>query len=399
MTSWYDLDSAARMARTADELTVAAPFFASLFLSQQLESRESIGTMAVDGKRVIYAPSFVAKLSELECLGVAVHESLHLALLHHVRRGSRDPELWNVAADFELNPIAIQSGFVLPKGALIDSRFAGLTAEAIYSALEKERESQGEKADESQGEESQGNDSSEQAAPDPAACGGVLDASDSDSGLADAKADAEAMVRQALSVARSAGDGAIPEALRPIVSTLNAPRIDWRAETAEFIDDSTSKVTSWNVPNRRFLDSEFILPGSVADSVSCVGFAVDCSGSIGRKTLAVFQDLGQSLLDDGRVERLVVVYCHSRVCGTAEFVSGDSVKLEITETGGTRFAPAIAHIESAWPEAVAIVYLTDLEAYGKEAWGDAPSVPVLWTVDGPARKAPFGRVLPIDAHA
>src|SRR4051812_7153160 len=207
MTSWHDLDSAARMARTADELTIAAPFFASLFLSQTLESRESIGTMAVDGKRVIYGPSFVAKLTELECLGVAVHESLHLALLHHVRRGSREPELWNVAADYELNPIAIQSGFVLPKGALVDSRFTGLTAESIYSTLEKERESESESESGESGEsESQGNESSDQTVHDPAGCGGVLDASDSDAGLSEAKADAEAMVRQALSVARSAGD-------------------------------------------------------------------------------------------------------------------------------------------------------------------------------------------------
>src|SRR5215207_9331918 len=227
-------------------------------------------------------------------------------------------------------------------------------------------------------------------APDPGECGAVLDAADSAEGLAEARAEAEAMVRQALSVARAANGGSIPDALAPLVSTLNRAPVDWRAETAEFIDDAASKAVSWNTPNRRSLQSGFILPGSTPDAVSCIALAVDCSGSIGRETLAQFQGLAQQLLDDGRVERLAVVYCHSRVCGSAEFLAGDSIELRIEETGGTAFAPALAHVEAHWPEAVAIVYLTDLEAYGAEAWGAAPSVPVLWAVQGARRRAPFG---------
>jgi predicted metal-dependent peptidase len=395
MTSWHDLNPRARMERTTTELTVAAPFFSALFCSQELEERESIGTAAVNGKSVIYAPSYVAGLSELECLGMAAHESLHLALLHHVRRGSRDPALWNRACDLELNPMVLASGFVLPKGALLDARFAGWSAEAIYASLESESGGEG------GGDADSGAPDPEQdsPAPDPGQCGGVIDAAESAVGMAEARASAEAMVRQALSVARASNDGAIPDAFKPLVTALNRAPIDWRAELAEFIDDAAQCVASWNVPNKRHMGSGFILPGSTPDGVSCVALAVDCSGSIGKATLEAFQGIGQQLLDDGRVARLCVVYCHSRVCGSAEFSAGDVVKLEITESGGTSFAPALAHVERHWPDAVAVAYLTDLEVYSRSDFGPAPSMPVLWAVQGERRKAPFGRVLPIDPHS
>src|SRR5215207_4831652 len=83
--SWHDLNPAGRMAAMREELIISAPFFGALFASQDLVARESIGTAAVNGKALTYAPSFVAGLSELQCLGVGVHETLHLALMQRRR--------------------------------------------------------------------------------------------------------------------------------------------------------------------------------------------------------------------------------------------------------------------------------------------------------------------------
>ena len=60
---------------------------------------------------------------------------MHCALGHHCRRGERDPELWNVAADFAINPILLGNGFVLPAGAPVDPTFNNLSAEEIYARL------------------------------------------------------------------------------------------------------------------------------------------------------------------------------------------------------------------------------------------------------------------------
>ena len=95
--------------------------------------------MATDGSRIVYNPAFVDQLKPAELEGTLAHEVLHCALGHQCRRGERDPELWNVAADFAINPILIGNGFALPAGALIDPAFKNLSAEEIYARLLRRR--------------------------------------------------------------------------------------------------------------------------------------------------------------------------------------------------------------------------------------------------------------------
>src|SRR5262245_10911999 len=73
------------------------------------------------------------KPAELE--GVLAHEVLHCALANHCQRGQREPEMWNEAADYAVNPILLGSGVVLPAGVLVDPAFADLSAEEIYARL------------------------------------------------------------------------------------------------------------------------------------------------------------------------------------------------------------------------------------------------------------------------
>jgi predicted metal-dependent peptidase len=101
----------------------------------------SFPTMATDGRRLAYNPTFVEKLSAEELEGVLAHEVMHCALAHHCRRGDRDAQLWNRAADYAVNPILIGNGITLPKDALIDPSFADLSAEEIYSRLKQGQDS------------------------------------------------------------------------------------------------------------------------------------------------------------------------------------------------------------------------------------------------------------------
>lgn len=230
-------------------------------------------------------------------------------------------------------------------------------------------------------------------APDPGRMGGVIDAPADAGTIEEQAAEMESRVRQAISVARAANAGELPGFLARLVDELNASRVSWRDALAEFIDDSAERVTCWNRPNKRFQGSGFILPGSTADSVGDVGVVVDTSGSVDDRTLAAFQSEVQGVLDSGRVERIHVVYCDSKVQGRAEYERGDLIALDCPGGGGTRFDVGLA----ALPETVAAaVYLTDLDS---RHWGAPPEFPVLWAVIGPKRAARFGRVLPIDPYA
>ena len=46
------------------------------------------------------------------------HELCHLALLHLIRRGSREQTAWNIAVDLATNSMLLQNRFELPKGSV-----------------------------------------------------------------------------------------------------------------------------------------------------------------------------------------------------------------------------------------------------------------------------------------
>jgi predicted metal-dependent peptidase len=130
--------TAQKLTRARVQLLLGQPFFGTLSLRLKL-TPGTLPTMATDGTRIVYNPAFVDELKPGELEGTLAHEVLHCALAHQCRRGQRDPELWNEAADFAINPILSANGFTLPAGALLDPAFANLSAEEIYARLLQRR--------------------------------------------------------------------------------------------------------------------------------------------------------------------------------------------------------------------------------------------------------------------
>ena len=85
----------------------------------------------------------MVRISTRSARGLLAHEVMHPAMQHHTRRGDRDPGLWNEAADYAINPILTDAGFVLPGAPLLDRAYCGMTAEQIYEALRKSQDDAG----------------------------------------------------------------------------------------------------------------------------------------------------------------------------------------------------------------------------------------------------------------
>lgn len=113
------------------------PFFATLALFADYREDATLPTAATDGRTVFLNPDFFATLSPPEAQGVLLHEVLHAALLHPLRRGTREPELWNLAADMVVNGMidAECPDFRLPEGAVRDPAHAHLSVEELYALL------------------------------------------------------------------------------------------------------------------------------------------------------------------------------------------------------------------------------------------------------------------------
>jgi hypothetical protein len=107
----------------------------------------AIDTMATDGKNIFVSSEFVSNLKDKETIFVLCHEILHIVLLHHFRMDeiNADPNKWNYAADYEINPYLIGQGLLsvdelanLGGGkypGLYKEEYKDLDAETIYAKI------------------------------------------------------------------------------------------------------------------------------------------------------------------------------------------------------------------------------------------------------------------------
>ncbi len=404
-----------RITKARTGLVMAHPFYGTLALRLAVVEDCGQNTMATDGQVILFNPDFVSQLTDAELRGVVAHEVMHCANLHHVRFGARDHDLWNQATDYAINADLISAGFALPAGALLRPEFNGLSAESIYEALRQEQAQQqqqqqqggqgaqgGPQGAQGPGQASQGQDPG---AGDPGGCGGVLPAAPPGDaqGLAQAEAEWQGAVRQAVAVARARNAGETPGDLERTVESLNSPALDWRELLRRFISESQRKDYSWTRPNRRHVASGLYLPGLVSDGLDELVVIVDTSGSFDEDCLAQACAELQAAFDDSGADHLTVIYCDYEVQRVDRFSQGDLIEYRPRGGGGTAFAPALDHVAEHIPQASAVCYLTDLECSPGD-FGDDPGAPVIWIYlgypprfDELAARAPFGEVIQVTA--
>lgn len=410
---------AQKLTRARTQLLLGHPFFGALCLRLKLFPA-AISTMATDGQHLAYGPKFVASLTPAELEGVLAHEVMHCALAHHCRRGSRDLKLWNQAADYAINYLLVANGFTLPSGALLDSAFDNLSAEEIYGRLQQSAlpspSSNSDSQTSSSGGGSGTQDGSEPGSSPPstnqptsgsdgqrggADCdypgnfGAVLDATD-ENGKPASEAEIQRQqqewniaAEQALHAAKSCGLSPLGVE-RQLIESRESKQ-DWRSALREFVAARDPADYRWTPPNRRHVYVGLYLPSVQREGIGKLVLAVDTSGSIGDKELALFAGEITAIADQAQPESIVVLYCDAAVQSFQEFAPGDAIQLEPKGGGGTNFRPAFEWVEQEGIQPACLIYLTDLccQRYPAE-----PEYPTLWVTNSRG-SAPFGETIRI----
>ena len=390
-------------ARTA--LLLDHPFFGSLLFRLKGHESRSIKTMATDGVSLYWNPEFVETLNAATLAGTLAHEVMHPALHHHTRRSGRDPQRWNMACDYAINPLLVDTGLNLPDGILLDDRFRGMSAEQIYNLLETEPDPDQDSGSEDEESES-GGDGTMDAPPDqvnsgsPSApeteggIGQVLDAplpDDQTPTVEEQIREWDVAVNQAMTVARQAGK--VPAGIDRSLEGAADAAVDWRELLRRLWSDTIPADYSWMRPNRRHLWAGLYLPGVVREGVGEVAIAVDCSGSVSARQLRLFEAEARSILEGQRPERVYVLYFDAAVHKVETYEAGQRVDLNPVGGGGTDFEPCFEWLDERGIRPQCLVFLTDLYGSFPPA---PPSYPVLWASTG-RREAPFGDVIPMQA--
>lgn len=441
------MDAETKLMRGKTQLLQSRIFYGALIMGVEFveDTTGKIATMATNGRQLFWNRAFVDGLPERQLVGTLAHEACHPALLHHTRRGGRDPELWNDATDYCINPPLIADGLELPPGALIDARFEGMNANAVYRVLYEERRQKQEQEQPQQpqsgndeqpggGGDDDGDESDDEQAGDDEApgdtggdeeseedgeaggdeagegegaggdepadlgIGGVLDApSESGSGpalgseLTQEEADWQVRVEQAAAVARAAGQ--LPGGLGELIKANKKAEVDYRELLRSFMLQHSKADYSWRRPSRRHLARGMYLPGVHSEQMGEIVIILDTSGSTlpYRKSFAAN---ATAAIEDTMPEKVRVINCDADVHSVDEY-TGDDLPIVFTMIGGggTRMGAAFEYIEREQIEPACVIVLTDLELY--ETFGREPSYPVLWCATKPGR-APWGEVVEIN---
>jgi predicted metal-dependent peptidase len=340
--------AAEKIERCSAQMLLRYPWWASLYLNLVRIETESMDTMAVDGTHLFFNPKFTESLSDIECIGVLMHETAHCAFLHCYRRKYREPERWNIACDKAVNAVLVAANIVLPPrcvppgplGSLAEELYEGITAEemALYSK-------------------------------------DVLDAGSyagKNAGDA-AKPMSEKDWRDAIAGSYSL----MPEYAARTVQEATAATKDWKEELARFIHATRKSDThTWARLSRRVWG----LPGWSREIESNIVICIDTSGSVTGGILNAFMAECRSILEISGVTAVVVT---ADAAVSQVLQPGDPLPIELKGGGGTNFAPALKEAEKYEPNG--IVYLTD----GAGSFPKGSFFPVLWALTVPC-KVPFG---------
>lgn len=355
------------MQKARTSIVLRHPWWAAVALKldsvpvEEGDPRNPMGTLATDGQHVYYSEEFFTGLDPEERIGVLVHEALHCAFLHHLRRGQRDALKWNVAADYAINNILVECGVCLPKGALVDAQFDGMSAEEIYDRLP-------------QGDGQQ---------PQDWVSDGPGDATQRD---AQARQWQEALASSMHAAKRAGKLSGNAEA--QLEKMLNPP-LPWADILAHLLRQAVGKDDfSWHRPSRRGLAWGMALPGHLGTSCPPIGVAIDTSGSMSAAELSHAVEQVRAIAEHLRCEAVRVVEADVSVQKEHELLTGDIFEPPALHGGGgTSFVHALKALDDA--QVAAIVYCTDMAG---EFPPKAPRAPVFW-VTQTTGEAPFGTVI------
>lgn len=362
-------------------ITDKSAFFAALALHARLEASSAIPTAATDGDAIYVNPDFWNGMSTTEQDGVLLHEVLHAALLHVSRRGGRDAQVWNIAADVVVNGILLKEGWTLPEKHVREARYEHLSVEEVYEKLLR------------------------QAKPPSGVSADLLEAAPGDAVAAsrgvgkegEGKKSREAAdsfwknaVEQAQMVARANRVGDVPAGMLRELAVAVTPQLDWKSYLWRYLAQTPTDFSSFD---RRFVGRGVYLDTIDGESVRVL-VCVDTSGSVNDGELETFLSEVVSILRTYPHIECELFFADAELHGPFPLRAGAALPQAIGG-GGTDFRPFFAHIalHRFLNDRTVAIYLTD--GYGQLPQ-TAPRCPVLWVVPPGGlelNKFPFGEAI------
>ena len=245
---------------------------------------EWCSTAATDGRNFYYCSKFINSLTVKNLEFLFGHEVLHCIYDHMGRRDFRDPQLFNIAADYCVNAdlIKFKVGEKITQVPILwDAKYVEWTAEQVYDDLYANAEKIDisellqQVLDEHMGNNNDGEGEGEGKGEGKSGKRPVL----TDEEKEQIKEEIRSAVLQA---AQATGAGNLPSNIKRMVKSLTEPKMNWRELIRQHIESMFKSDFSWMRPSRRSWHMDAVLPGMIPGTKIEVMVIIDTSGKIGR---------------------------------------------------------------------------------------------------------------------
>ena len=357
---------------------------------------------ATDGKTIYFKPEELEAYSNQDLDIVIMHELLHIALKHVYRNKHFNKELYNRACDIVVNsnikhclgledkePLLV-NGMPLEHKTPTGKEGKLYSAEEVYDML-LDGEMMNPKSSRNKNNSCGNNQIDDHDTWDEA---GELD--DYEEDLLDQRILKAYEIADAQSKASSIGRGTIPLGIERHIKALREPQINWKEYLQAFIQENIADY-SFSPPDRRFQDSDFILPdlNETEVSVKNILFMVDTSGSMSTKNITdCYSEINGAIQQyNGKLQGYIGFF-DAGVANVVEFgYDTDVTKIVPYGGGGTDFSAIFKYVKNNMRDNLpsSIIILTD----GYCPWPDEKDtlgIPVLWIINNEDMTPPYGKV-------
>jgi len=340
-----------------------AAFLGPLMCSVNFLWTEDISTAQTNGISLYWNPHWFLKLPFDTRITVLLHELWHIALLHMLRRGSRDPKIWNYACDININNMLKAQGYSFAgTSPWIDASYGEQPTEEIYDSLYAlpDLSVLGDYVWDEEGDE-----------------GDIVEPEEGEGDVAEHTIINKVVQASTAAKMSGAGDDGMPSEIETVLKRFLQPKLPWELLLRQFFQALTGQDYSWSRPNRRYRD--MYLPSLMEDEsgLEHLIYYLDVSCSVSDGEVVRFNSEVKYIKETFNPHRLTLVLFDDQIQREYDFYEDDPFEeIVIVGRGGTDLGPVREHMLKHRPTA-AIVF-SDMCCAPMQPLPPGIDIPTIW---------------------
>ena len=386
-------------------LLLRHPFFGNMATRLRILAADDwCPTAAVDGRNLYFNTQFFNAMSNKEVEFVIAHEILHCVFDHLGRRGDRNPQIYNIAADYIVNNTLVRDRIgemVKIVDCFQDFKYEGWTSEEVYDDIYEQAKKNGQDFLDQLGEMldehldwDEDGEGSSQGEEGEDGQGNAVSKKRPKYSKEEIKQIKDEIKENMISAAQSAGAGNTPAGVARMIKELTEPKMNWRELLQQQIQSTIRNDFTFSRPSRKGWHTGAILPGMDYDETIDLCICIDMSGSIGDVQGRDFLSEIQGIMDQYKDYKIKLWCFDTRVYNEQDFSAdgGESLNdYEIMGGGGTDFMVNWTYMKENDIQPKKFIMFTD--GYAWDSWGDESYCDTIFIIHSHRDKnlqAPFG---------